>query len=254
MATTFIGVDLAWHGNKNHSGIAIATETAAGAALTHISNGLTSFEAVADFIDAHSTENTVVAIDAPLIVTNPTGRRRCESLISRKFGARHASAHSTNLNLYPGGGPAVLLTMLADRGFEHDLDLDRARKRAGRWVFEVYPHPAQVVLFALPKIIRYKKGRIAEKREGLSVLRRYLAEVLPNATPGLDLGEPGAELLRRDLAELRGERLKWYEDLLDAWFCSYLALYLWWWGAEHNEMLGDLLDGYIVVPTAPLVT
>lgn len=43
-------------------------------------------------------------------------------------------------------------------------------------MFEVYPHPAQVVLFDLPKIIRYKKGSASEKREGLSVLRRYLAE------------------------------------------------------------------------------
>src|SRR6266568_439623 len=252
MIRTFIGVDLAWQGNKNHSGVAVAMGTAA-AALTHVSSGLTSFEAVAEFIDAHSTENTVVAIDAPLVITNPTGRRRCESLVSKKFGARHAGAHSTNLNLYPGDGPPVLVEMLAHRGFEHDLDLDRARKHDGRWIFEVYPHPAQVVLFALPKIIRYKKGKVAEKRDGLSTLRRYLAEVLPDATPALDLGEPGAKLLRQDLAELRGDRLKWYEDRLDAWFCSYLALYLWWWGAERNEMLGSSLDGYIIVPTTPLV-
>src|SRR6266508_1853248 len=150
MTRTFIGVDLAWQGNKNHSGVAIAMETIGGAALTHVSSGLTSFEAVADFIDAYSTENTVVAIDAPLVITNPTGCRRCERLVSKKFGARHASAHSTNLNRYPGGGPAALVEMLANRGFDHDLDLDRARKLDGRWIFEVYPHPAQVVLFDLP--------------------------------------------------------------------------------------------------------
>ena len=250
--TTFIGVDLAWQGQKNHSGIAVARETEGGAVLTRFSAGVTSFTAVADFIDAHASEHTVVAVDAPLVITNVAGRRYCETLVSRKFGSRHAGAHSSNLTLYPGGGPAALVEILGGRGFAHDPDLRVARRRGGKWMFEVYPHPAQVVLFDLPKILRYKKGSADDKRRGLDTLRRKLAEVLPRAEPALAPGEAGAALLDQDLGSLGGARLKHYEDLLDAWFCTYLALYLWWWGDKRNEMLGDLASGYIVVPTHPL--
>ena len=249
MPTTFIGVDLAWQGTRNHSGIAVAIQNESGAILTALSDGITSFESAAGFIAGHASANTVVAIDAPLVITNATGRRRCETLISRKFGARHAGAHSSNLTLYPGGGPARLVGMLAEKGFTHDLDVEHAERRDGRWIFEVYPHPAQVVLFDLPKIIRYKKGSTVEKRSGLAILRQYLADVLPRSEPSLAPGDVGTSFLQQDLSGLVGMALKRYEDLLDAWFCTYLALYLWWWGSERNELLGDLESGYIVVPT-----
>jgi hypothetical protein len=252
VTTTFIGVDLAWQGNRNHSGVAVARANERGAELVALSSGLTTLESVADFIESHATDDTVVAIDAPLVITNLTGRRACESLVSRKFGARHAGAHSSNLTLYPGGGPVALVEMLRRRGFAHDLDIERAKHRGGRWIFEVYPHPAQVVFFDLPRIIRYKKGSAAEKRAGLAALRGYLSETLPDAEPALVPGETGVGLTGQDLASLGGIGLKRYEDLLDAWFCAYLALYLWWWGSERNEMLGDLAGGYIVVPTHPL--
>jgi predicted RNase H-like nuclease len=252
VSTTFIGVDLAWQGKRNHTGIAVARGTVGGAELMTFSTDVTSFEATANFIEEHATVDTVVAVDAPLIIRNVMGRRSCESLVSRKFGARHASAHSSNLTLYPGGGPAKLVELLAARGFAHDLDLGHTLQRQGRWMFEVYPHPAQVVLFDLPRIIRYKKGSVAEKRQGLDRLRHYLGDELPAGEPSLDPGDVGESLLRRDLLKLRGSAVKRYEDLLDAWFCAYLALYLWWWGPARNEMLGDLESGYIVVPTCAI--
>ena len=54
--------------------------------------------------------------------------------------------------------------------------------------------------------------------------------------------------------ELRGRSLKSYEDALDAVFCAYLAFHYWRWGAERNEMIGDLESGYIVVPTRPALS
>ena len=250
--TTFIGVDLAWQGNSNHTGVAIAQATEAGAVLTAISDGITSFDAVAEFVVRHATENTVVAIDAPLVIKNVTGRRNCESLISRKFGARHASAHSSNLTLYPGGGPTELVSLLGRHGFAHDVNLETARRRNGRWIFEVYPHPAQVVLFHRDRIIRYKKGSVAQRRAGLETLRYYLTEMLREGLPAIEPGEVGLALSTQPLEDLHGLSLKRYEDLLDSWFCAYLALYVWWWGIERNEMLGDLDSGYIIVPTQPL--
>lgn len=31
-------------------------------------------------------------------------------------------------------------------------------------------------------------------------------------------------------------------------FCAYLACYLWYWGWERNELIGDTESGYILNP------
>ncbi len=51
-----------------------------------------------------------------------------------------------------------------------------------------------------------------------------------------------------DLNELVGQRLKNYEDWLDALFCAYLAYYFWHWRWERNELFGDIESGYILNP------
>lgn len=126
--------------------------------------------------------------------------------------------------------------------FEHDFAIDNARHRAGRWMFETYPHPSMVRLFGLDRIIRYKKGTVAQKREGLRSLQSYLGRLKALAkTAGL------AALLNHDVAMPRGRSLKHYEDQLDALFCAYLAWHCWRWGREKNDVFGSLADGYIVV-------
>lgn len=124
------------------------------------------------------------------------------------------------------------------------------RLKPGRWMFEVYPHPAQIILFDLPTIIGYKKPNVVKKREGLSTFRRLIWEQLSSATPPLFRNNLLRELVNKDLELLRGQSLKRYEDAIDAVFCSYLALYYWSWGGEKNEMIGDLYTGYIINPTS----
>jgi predicted RNase H-like nuclease len=249
--TTFIGVDLAWQSAKNHTGVAVARGDVQGATLVAYSDGLSSLEAVLEYVLAHTTSNTVVAIDAPLVLHNPTGQRPCERRISQRFGARHAGAHTSNLGLYPNAGSVRLAEWLQEAGFSHDVCPARDRERSGRWLFEVYPHPAQVTLFDLPRILKYKKGRVAERRAGLRQLQCYLREALAGAVPPLRTA--GSEpLLDQDVEALRGQALKHYEDLLDAYFCAYLALFYWRWGGERNEMIGDMQSGYIINPTTAL--
>ena len=86
--TTFIGVDLAWKSDKNRSGVVVARGSVDGVELIACSNGLATLEGVLDYVARHATENTVVAIDAPLIITNQTGQRPCETLIGQSFGVR----------------------------------------------------------------------------------------------------------------------------------------------------------------------
>ena len=56
--------------------------------------------------------------------------------------------------------------------------------RRGRWLFECYPHPAQVVLFGLERSLKYKL-----KRQGRQVARqqfaRYLALVRGLRSPAI---------------------------------------------------------------------
>ncbi len=111
----------------------------------------------------------------------------------------------------------------------------------------MYPHPAHIVLFGLDWIVKYKKGAVEAKREGQRLFTRYLSELLPKAEPSLNVP------CFADPSELRGQALKDNEDRLDALLCCYLAAYYWYWGAERNEMIGDLTDGNIVVPTRSLV-
>jgi predicted RNase H-like nuclease len=116
-------------------------------------------------------------------------------------------------------------------------------------VFEVYPHPAHVVLFDLQRIIKYKKGTVAQRRAGLIELRNAISRQLCGAVPSLVTNATLRELLDRPLESVRGEALKIYEDTLDALLCAFLAAYYWTWGAERNEMIGTMAGGYIVTPS-----
>jgi predicted RNase H-like nuclease len=246
-ATTFIGVDLAWKTEGNHSGIAVLVGDERQVELRAFAEGVVSMGGVVDFVVSHSNADSVVAVDASLIVTNATGQRPCETLISKHFGRYDAGCHTSNTaKLYADTG-MKLVKALARHKFVHDFNVATAKQRTGRWLFEVYPHPAMVRLFGLDRIIRYKKGSVAEKRCGLGKLRQHLISLASGST-GLIATPKLSELLGRDLDVLRGEGLKRYEDTLDAVFCAYLAWHCWRWGADRNEVFGIMEEGYIVVP------
>lgn len=207
-----------------------------------------SLSDAAEFVARHATDNTVVAVDAPLIMKNKNGQRTCETEIGRKFWRFHASCHTSNLTLYPDPDSVRFGKLLEGQGFAHEPWIENTKHRQGRWLFEVYPHPAQVVLFSLERIIKYKKGSAVEKQSGLRRLQSHL-RTLMRGVPPLTSTPCLEGLLTRNVEQLRGVARKHYEDVLDAVFCAYLAVHYWAWGKERNEMIGDPDSGYIVVPT-----
>jgi predicted RNase H-like nuclease len=245
--TTFIGIDFAWQSERNASGVAVARGEGAEASIIDVISGVAGLNDIVAIIERFATANTVIAVDAPLIIRNTTGRRPCESEISRRFGARHASTHSSNLTLYPVPSTHELVRRLEHAGFRHHVG--RERQESGRWFFEVYPHPAHIVLFDLESIIKYKakSGRPRSLRMTEFARLHSLLVSLQHAEPAL---APGAanSVIGTDLQALRGQRLKSHEDALDAWFCAYLAQHAWYWGSERNEVVGDFESGYIVLP------
>ena len=245
--TIFIGIDLAWQGNKNPSGVAVLVGDSNGIRLEQAPNSLANMSDVITFVQDHSTADTVIAVDAPLIITNPDGQRPCEQRISQRFGRANAGAHSSNLRKYPNACSVQLTQVLINQGFRHCPN-PHAPALPGRWFFEVYPHPAHVVLFGRTKIIKYKKGRVRSRRCGLAKFRRSIQWYLGKSTPRLLSTEALSRFVDQPLLDLRGRALKQYEDGLDALFCAYLASYFWRWSYERNEMIGDMTSGYIINP------
>lgn len=199
------------------------------------------------WIDGHApaSEPAIVAVDAPTLIPNATGMRVPDRLAHKYFGRYHAGCYPANL-----GRPFASRTVgfglsLEARGFEHAPSI--TAKQIGRYQIESFPHAAMVHLFQLERILKYKKGLLAERQSGLAQLRQCIIQYLPLLEPGLDL-EPDL------LPEIprTGAALKAVEDQLDSLICAYIAAHWWYWGLARNWVLGDRRSGYIVVPNPHL--
>lgn len=215
------------------------------ARLVDVNASLASCSAVLDYVNEHATASTFVAIDAPLIINNQKGQRRCETLISKRYAGRHGSCHSSNLSQYLQATSVHLAAQLISRGFRHAPDL--AHPENQRVMLEVYPHPALLELFRLPRIIKYKKGKVAGRRSGQRELQQQLSKLSLFAPP-LECTPKLSEFLATDTSSLRGTALKANEDALDAIVCAYIAYYYWFWGPCGAHLFGNVDSGYIVVP------
>ena len=193
-----------------------------------------------DWITTHLDGGpATIAIDAPLLVPNETGRRPCEREIQAEYGRRKAGAHSSNRSLFLRRYGRIrgedLAARLRSLGF--------ADPWAGteRTLLEVYPHPALIEVFGLPERLLYKKGTVAQRRGGLRVLRGLLS-TLATADPPLHAGAIGIP----DAAP--GPRLKNIEDALDARFCAWIAALWDRRGPDAFRIFGDPATGHIAVP------
>jgi predicted RNase H-like nuclease len=241
----FVGVDLAW-GLNAWTGLAVLD---AEGDLVLMERVRTDDEIV-ERLGPHLGGPAVVAVDAPLVVTNLTGRRSCEAQVSTVFGRFHAGAHSSNLSLPsfrggPRGGRVAALLGL-------DVDPDFPPRQPVRRAIEVYPHPATVTLFGLDRVVPYKArpGRTAQQRRAaLATLMQHVT-TLASATPALRVDACAAwRTAERDVAAARTSAdLNRWEDAVDAVLCAYVGLHRWWHGDAQSAVLGDLATGYIVVP------
>jgi predicted RNase H-like nuclease len=74
---------------------------------------------------------------------------------------------------------------LESRGFTHAPTIEP--QKLGRYQIEVFPHPAIVHLFNLQRILKYKKGRLSDRRLELLKLHNYILDILPSLEPSLNL-------------------------------------------------------------------
>lgn len=239
-----IGVDLAWISEKNGSGIAIGTLSRKSLLVEEIHCGVKGMAGIMSTIAAaHRVSG--IAVDAPLIINNLSGNRRCESNVSSTYGSRHAGCHSSNQTNFPDAASVQLSLWLESRGHAH-----LGAPGDGAWQIECYPHPAIIEIFGLERRLSYKKSPVQTKKTGQATLARLMLGLQGHAVLSLTI----PDRLRRHfdavhIMSLRGQALKDNEDALDSVLCLYIAgLYAL---GQQMQVFGDAEDGYIVVPNGP---
>ncbi len=238
-----IGVDLAW-GTKRPTGLAVLDDAGR---LVHVSTVRTD-EEILETLTPYAAGPCLVALDAPLVVRNPTGNRPGEAELNRDFARFDAGAHPVNT----GKAEFAVSPRGARIASALGLDMNPRSGRAKRAI-EVYPHPATVALFRLGRTLKYKQkpGRDLERLRGELLVLMGLLEGLAQASPSLALGGPAWDALREQVVSAgRKSELRVVEDQVDAVVCAYVALFV-ERRPEDVTTYGTFEDGYIVTPTLP---
>jgi len=234
MRKTFLGVDLGWYGKP--SGVA-SLEYTRGRLEPRAICRLEPKD-ILPWVEREASETTVIAIDAPTVICNPTGIRPAERALNADFRRFHAGCHAANLGRPFADNVLDFSRRLEAAGFAHGARMPT--QAAGRFQIEVHPHAATVSLFRLPLIVKYKRGVRAVRAAGLRRLRRLMTTRLPTLEPPLAPRLPTIP---------QSGNLKPTEDQIDAMMCAYIAAHWWYWGRTRNTVYGDAETGYIVVPS-----
>ncbi|MCY0875695.1 MAG: DUF429 domain-containing protein [Firmicutes bacterium] len=243
----FFGIDLAFKDN-NRSGLFVLDEE--GAEISH--TYAASDTEIVEYVLGHlHSEGNVIAIDGPLIVPNHSGQRACETSVGRTYGSRGASCHSANTQLHSGQrGPALVKKLQALRS-EMQVAVDATNTSALKFpIIETYPHPGHIELFGLDGILRYKQKSGRNMATCRMAMAQYQAHLVGLGTMNPALKTATIGLLEVDIQGLRGRLYKQHEDLLDALFCAYVALYLWThrFNSSKYKVFGDVETGSITIP------
>jgi len=212
---------------------------------------LTTDDAIVDFVLEHTdTDGGIVGIDAPLVVRNATGFRKCETAL-QAIGIRAFPANRTRFfreDTYSGIRGEDIVERLNEHGFT--LRAEIAQGQMQRSIIEVYPHA--LIKRTWGTIAPYKTGKSsvgADLSFGLMELQRLMLEhidpLLYWERPPID---PGI------VATLGPTALRRHGDLLDAALCAYLGYLSWYGGPERVEAVGNIADGFIMLPRLSDVT
>ena len=234
---TFLGVDLGWYGKP--SGLASIRLDGSELRLGTIAR-LEAVDEILGWIQHEAgSGSAVAAVDAPLVIRNPTGIRPAERELNRDFRRFHAGCHAANLGRPFARNVISFSRRLEELGFGHGGAIQP--RQEGRFQIEVHPHAATVSFFGLDRIIKYKRGSREERAHGLRQLRRLILSRLPKLDPPLAPKLPAVPL---------SGNLKPVEDRIDAVICAYIAAHWWVWSTRRNRLYGTIEDGHIVVPRA----
>lgn len=228
-----VGIDLAW-GERNRDGLCLIRADGPTASVEE-SGWTPGDDSLQEWLRTRvGDQPCVMAVDAPLVCPNRTGSRPVDRLTHRLFGHQHAGCHPSNARLC--ARPLRIARLLQSQGYLLGWDLAEPRL-----AMEVYPHPAMVRWFGLERILKYKRGTVAERRREFrryqSLLRSCLQFRFPELLPG-PVGERLLEALYSKEAE----------DRIDALFCALIAYHHWRHQGLQTQILGDAQHGFLALP------
>lgn len=233
----FLGIDFGWQ--TGPSGLAALEWDGAQLTLLEMVRHQ-PLDHILAWVDRTAGDGpALVAVDAPTIIPNATGMRLPDKLTHSYFGKYHAGCYPANLQRPFAERTVALGQALEARKFNHADTIEPLRP--GRYQIECFPHPAIVHLFDLSRILKYKKGPLAERRPELERYRSLILKELTVHTPKLSLSS-------LPTIPAKGVEMKALEDQLDGILCAYVGAYWWYWGVARNQVLGNRHEGYIVVP------
>ena len=248
MTTLLVGFDSAWTQGKR--GAIVAAILGPGGFLRDLGDPqLASFQEAGNVIRRWQAEqsptSTVILLDQPTIVSNSTGQRPVENIVSSCVSLRHGGmqpASTARADMY--GPNAPVWTYLAEFGGAVDPFALVGNDAA---VIETYPVLAIIALGWLREDSR-TTGRLPkynpERKATFSIDDwRY---VCGNASSAFR--ERGLVAIARWIDEARDKDRpqKGDQDMLDACLCLLVSLHL----VERKGclMIGDQQTGYILVP------
>ncbi|WP_123681667.1 DUF429 domain-containing protein [Curtobacterium sp. PhB115] len=245
--SAYLGVDLAWglgtpDRAPNETGL-VAMDPAGTITDAGWARGV---DAVTAWVAAHLGPRSLIAVDASLVVTNPTGIREAERQVGQRYGRWKVAANPTNLASAASAG-ARLLDRLTELGVEYVSSTDAMRERSGPAMFECYPYTTLVGVEELGYDVerpRYKRldptvpAGVARARraEAFDELVRRLRETPLDPPMQLD-SHPLTQRLA-DPSVLHGPTHKHREDLLDGALCAWTAAFWERHGDQRVQILG----------------
>jgi len=221
----YIGIDLAW-GYKNPTGICILNQNRECIYLEAktIDNG-----GIADLI--LQNPDSIISIDAPLVIQNETGSRGCDRELMR------TPIHGRYLKLYATSRSYMNRTFGGIRGEEIIKLVSRSKSNAVMdRVYETYPTGVFLSLFPQLFDHRYKLSA----RLPLPILIKH-AEELMDAI--IALGFTGLKI-DFSLAKTKKD-YKEMEDKLDAVLCAVASYYI---GVNQSMIIQVDSNGRIALP------
>lgn len=255
----FIGIDIAWS-ERNPSGIAVIDSDGA---LVRASGDLRTNDDLCEFAGLNDGDDAIVTIDAPLILKNVDKQRPVERRLTEIFGPYEAGPYPANLSrteFQQTGRIRQLCLRLEQLGFKHNPQIEKQAPQ--RAFLEVFPSPAQVILFPCmthnghthcrPLRYKHKQGRSWLQVQCEWDMYRARLRSLQTKEPAIRFSDDARKSLNIDVSDLTGVRYKVVDDLADGIFCAYLAYYFWYWGEDGFCVLGDLDHGYVALPRCPL--
>lgn len=244
----YLGIDLAWgEGSElkpaNRSGVAVLDSSGA-----IVDAGWTiGLDATVDWIQRNARDDTVLFVDAPLVITNSAGARLADRQTGQCYGRWWVSANSVNLNSSRRAG-VRLRERLEALGWRYS-DGREGPPASGRVLSECYPYTTIVGVPELgyddkrPPYKRASKGTRAAEAWTTRIaacddlIRRIVG--LADFDPPVDLtSHPETKRLLEEPSPPRPRDYKQREDLLDAVICAWTAAYWHRYGLARSQILG----------------